>query len=91
MIVPQIYTYDLVNGKNKTVGQISISCRAMGKSVLIPRYSILKEPYNCKKPYIELPIGFTQVYDDGVEYRIKRFLSVKGLKKREVDFLKTVK
>lgn len=82
--MPTKYWYDVYRG-NILIGKISLSTQIVGKAIVFPTISSLKEYYNRRYETIILPIGYRCIYDDGVEYRVRRILNATRKSDRQLN------
>jgi hypothetical protein len=68
---------ELKKGK-KSMGHIEITTELIGKAMYFP---------NIDGTHIKVPYGYECFYDDGVEYRVRRFFDVTKKSKRQIKTL----
>jgi hypothetical protein len=82
--MPTKYWYDVYRG-NILIGKIGLSTQIIGKAVVFPTVSILKEQYNRRYETVLLPIEYKRIYDDGVEYRVRRIFNATRKSDRQLN------
>ena len=80
--MPEWFTYELWNGK-KTIGEVTLRSKLLGKFLVIPTISELKREYGRSYETINVPIIYRTVSDNGVEIVVRRCLDVRKNSKRQ--------
>jgi len=81
---------ELWNGK-KIIGyrDLGIFKPFMGKFMMIPTISPLKEKYGKSYEVIKVPIIIKEIYNDGIEVRFRYQLDVRRKSKRQIELIKS--
>ncbi len=80
------YKYEVWKGK-KLIGYYHTYQTLMGKFVVINKYSILKQPYNCRFPTVTFPLKTVCIHPGGPEYVIRVVIDATGKKESQIKYL----
>jgi hypothetical protein len=88
MIKPvPIYKYEMWKGK-RLVGYFHTTSTIQGKFFMVPLFSVLKEPYNCRWTAVKVRVSYRCIHEGGPDWVFRTVLDVSRNTPNQIKKLK---